>query len=98
MNGATARFSMMARGALCAEALTLVAAPAVARDTITIGITQFPATFHPSINSMLAKSYVLHMALRPLTAFDQDWKLICLLCTTLPTMENGLAEPEGLTA
>ena len=96
MNDAITSFSTMARGALCAAALMLAAAPAVARDTITIGITQFPATFHPSINSMLAKSYVLHMALRPITAYDQDWELICLLCTTLPTMENGLAEPEPL--
>ncbi|MDP6515688.1 MAG: peptide ABC transporter substrate-binding protein [Alphaproteobacteria bacterium] len=76
--------------------VALAAAPGLARDTLTIGITQFPATFHPNINSMLAKSYVLNMALRPITTYDQDWTLACLLCTTLPTIENGLAVPETL--
>ena len=67
-----------------------------ARDQLVIGITQFPATLNPNINSMLAKSYVLNMALRPITTYDQDWNLVCLLCTALPTIENGLAEPETL--
>ncbi|MBI3453091.1 MAG: peptide ABC transporter substrate-binding protein, partial [Rhodospirillales bacterium] len=72
---------------------------ATARDELTIGITQFPATFHPNIDSMLAKSYILAMTRRPLTVYDKDWKLVCLLCTELPTIENGLAKtidlPEG---
>ena len=67
-----------------------------ARDQLVIGITQFPATLNPNINSMLAKSYVLNMALRPVTTYDQDWNLVCLLCTALPTIENGLAEAETL--
>ena len=67
-----------------------------ARDQLVIGITQFPATLNPSINSMLAKSYVLNMALRSITTYDQNWNLICLLCTTLPTIENGLSQPELL--
>ncbi len=61
---------------------------ALARPQLTIGITQFPATLHPNIDSMLAKSYVLAMARRPFTTFDHDWALICLLCTELPTLEN----------
>ena len=72
------------------------AAPAAARDTLTIGITQFPATLHPHINSMLAKSYVLNAALRPITVYDRDWQLVCMLCTELPTLENGLAVRETL--
>jgi peptide/nickel transport system substrate-binding protein len=36
------------------------------------------------------------MTRRPITAFDQDWELICMLCTELPTIENGLAVPETL--
>ena len=63
---------------------------------LRIGITQFPSTLNPLIDSMLAKSYVLAMTRRPLTAFDQDWQLICMLCTELPTLENGLAVPEAL--
>lgn len=80
--------------ALC----TLVAgAPAVvAKDDLTIGITQFPATLHPHINSMLAKSYVLNATMRPLTTYDQEWSLICLLCSSLPTIENGEAVIETL--
>lgn len=72
------------------------AGPARAKDELVIGITQFPATFHPNIESMLAKTYILDMALRPLTAYDADWKLVCMLCETLPTLENGLAKPEKL--
>ena len=68
-----------------------------ARDNLKIGITQFPSTFHPSINSMLAKSYIVNMTNRAITTYDQDWKLVCLLCVTLPTMENGLAQIEMLS-
>jgi peptide/nickel transport system substrate-binding protein len=69
------------------------AAPALAKDELVIGITQFPSTFHPSIDAMAAKSYVLAMTMRPLTTYDKDWKLICMLCTQMPTIENGLAMP-----
>ncbi len=63
---------------------------------LRIGITQFPSTLNPLIDSMLAKSYVLAMTLRPVTVYDQDWKGVCMLCTELPSIENGLAVPEGL--
>ncbi|KIM00394.1 Oligopeptide ABC transporter periplasmic oligopeptide-binding protein OppA [Paramagnetospirillum magnetotacticum MS-1] len=74
----------------------LFAAPALAKDELAIGITQFPATLNPSIESMLAKTYVLAFAQRPITAYDASWQLICLLCETLPSMENGLAKVESL--
>jgi peptide/nickel transport system substrate-binding protein len=61
---------------------------------LKIGITQFPSTLNPNIDAMLAKSYVLAMARRPITAYDQDWRLICMLCVELPTLENGLAVRE----
>ena len=64
-------------------------APAQDKDTLIIGITQFPASFHPNIESMLAKYYALNLATRPITAYDKDWNLVCLLCTSLPTIENG---------
>ncbi|MBI1244004.1 MAG: peptide ABC transporter substrate-binding protein [Alphaproteobacteria bacterium] len=86
------------RRAIAAAALTLLAvsgpAPAFAqpRETLTIAITQFPATLHPMIDSMAAKTYVLGMARRPLTTFDKDWKLVCLLCVELPTFGNGGAK------
>ncbi|GAB1257770.1 peptide ABC transporter substrate-binding protein [Aurantivibrio plasticivorans] len=59
--------------------------------TLTIGISQFPATLHPNIESMVAKSYVLAMAQRQLTTIDANWNMTCLFCETLPTLENGLA-------
>ncbi|MEE8517312.1 MAG: ABC transporter substrate-binding protein, partial [Alphaproteobacteria bacterium] len=67
---------------------------AKARDQLIIGMTQFPATLNPNIESMLAKTYVLDMTRRPFTVHDQSWKLICMLCVTLPTIENGLAVRE----
>ncbi len=66
------------------------------KSELVIGITQFPSTFNPLIDSMLAKSYILAMTRRPVTAYDKDWKLVCLLCTELPTIENGLAKIEDL--
>ena len=65
-----------------------------AKDKLVIGITQFPSTFHPNIDSMAAKSYILAMTARPFTVFDANWELICMLCTELPTLENGLAKKE----
>src|SRR5712691_9417845 len=71
-------------------------ATVAARDSLTIGITQFPATLNPNIDAMAAKSYVLGMALRPFTVYDADWHLVCLLCVTLPSIDNGLAVPVDL--
>mgnify|MGYP001809724681 CR=1 FL=1 len=76
--------------------LLLMALPWVARakDSLIIGISQYPATLHPATEAMMAKSYVLGAALRPLTAYDSHWRLVCMLCETLPTLENGLARRE----
>lgn len=70
------------------------AAAAQPRDVLTIGITQYPSTLHPNIENMAAKSYVLGFTRRPINARDADWALVCLLCETLPTLENGLAARE----
>jgi peptide/nickel transport system substrate-binding protein len=71
------------------------ASPARAdRNELVIGITQFPFSFHPTFEAMVAKSYVLGMTRRPFTTYDADWRLICMLCEELPTIENGLAVPE----
>ncbi len=63
---------------------------------LTVAMTQFPSTLNPHIDSMLAKTIVLQMTQRPLTTFDEKWQLICLLCTELPTIENGKAVPVDL--
>jgi peptide/nickel transport system substrate-binding protein len=81
--------------------LALPWAPASAHDQLTIGISQFPVTLNPDIDAVAAKSYVLGFALRPFTVFDADWKTVCLLCTELPSLENGKAVkttlPDGKT-
>lgn len=64
------------------------------RESLTIGITQFPSNWHPNIEAMAAKSYIEGFARRPVTAYGPDWKLACLQCVALPTLENGLAVRE----
>ena len=90
----------MLAAALCAGAAASPRAgspeTAAAKETLTIGITQFPSTFNPNIDAMLAKSYILAMTRRPVTAYDKDWRLVCMLCTELPTFENGRAWLEDL--
>src|SRR5262245_45360714 len=89
------RFLGMLGAVALAMLSTLGAAPAwAAHDTLTIGISQFPSNFNPLINSMVAKAYVDGMVLRPFTTFDKDWNRICMLCTELPTFENGKAVKE----
>ncbi|MFZ2005976.1 MAG: peptide ABC transporter substrate-binding protein [Stellaceae bacterium] len=63
----------------------------MAHDQLTIGISQFPPALNPDLEAVAAKSYVLGFVLRPFTVFDADWKLVCLLCTELPSFENGRA-------
>ncbi len=65
-----------------------------AKDKLVIGVTQFPPTMHPNISSSLAQSYIHGMTARRFTVYDKDWKLVCMLCTQLPTLENGLAKKE----
>jgi len=69
----------------------LLAAPAYAKDELVLAMTQTPGTWNPLISSMLAKSLISNMTARPLTAWNADWKLVCLVCTELPTIENGKA-------
>lgn len=80
--------------ALFAAATLLgTAAPAgAARDTLTIGLTQYPATLNPMVDSMLAKSYVLGATQRQLTIEGHDWTPVCQLCVKLPSLEDGDAE------
>ncbi|MEI6560315.1 MAG: peptide ABC transporter substrate-binding protein [Rhodospirillaceae bacterium] len=66
-------------------------------DELRIGISQYPSTLHPAIDAMAAKTYVLAMTRRPMTAYDADWQRVCLLCTALPDRGAGTAadEPGG---
>jgi peptide/nickel transport system substrate-binding protein len=63
-------------------------------ESLTIGIAQFPSSLHPAIDPEVVKSYAAGFVVRPITAFDADWKNTCLLCVDLPTLENGLVKLE----
>ena len=80
-------------------AVCALAFPALAKDELVVGMTQSPGTWNPLISSMLAKSLISNMTARPLTARDPDWKLVCLACTEVPSIENGKARvvdlPDG---
>lgn len=85
------------RGALLALALiTALAQQAAAKDDLIVGMTQYPSTFNPMIGSTLARTLVLNAVQRPLIAFDAEWKQVCLLCTEVPTRENGRVKIEEL--
>lgn len=75
------------------------ASPAAAKDELILAQTQAPGTMNPLISSMLAKSLIQNMTARPFTAYDPDWKLVCMVCTEIPTIENGKARlvdlPDG---
>lgn len=61
---------------------------------LTIGISQYPSTLHPAFDSMMAKQYIIAMTRRPITAYNQDWQVTCLLCMGLPNLEDGTAKLE----
>ena len=71
-------------------------APSKPKDDLVIGVAQFPSSLHPDVDAEVVKSYVNEFVIRPITAFDASWKNTCLLCTELPTLENGLAKVEDL--
>lgn len=87
------------RALIAAVTMLALTGPAWAqREQLVIGMTQFPSTFQPSIDAMLAKTYLLGFTQRPFTAYDERWELRCFLCTELPTFENGRARIEELPA
>ncbi|MFQ5467291.1 MAG: hypothetical protein ACE5DS_04060, partial [Kiloniellaceae bacterium] len=62
---ARARRWLVAVGLAC---LAGAAGASARAGELTIGLTQFPSTLNPQIDYMLAKSYVLAMTMRPITA------------------------------
>ena len=63
-------------------------------DMLTIGISQYPSTLNPIIETMVAKSYVLGLSHRSLVRYNHEWVSECQTCETLPTIANGLATLE----
>ncbi len=60
--------------------------------SLTIGIAQFPASMHPLMDILSVREYITGFVARPMTAFDADWQLVCLLCEEMPSRANGLIE------
>ncbi len=89
-------------GAAALTGLALLAgghALAAPRDDLVIGVASFPSTLHPSFDPDVIKFYILGFADRPVTAYQPDWRLQCVLCTRLPSLANGDAvlekQPNG---
>ena len=85
----------MIRAAALWLSLLCGAAAAQPHKTLTIGISSFPSTLHPSIDPDASKFYILGFADRPVVAFDPDRHLQCRLCSELPTVANGDVVTEG---
>ena len=77
---------------LLVSLVTLNSTEAWTKQRLVIGVTQFPSTLNPLIDSMLIKSYVLAMARRQISIIDHNWEPVCQLCTELATFENGRAK------
>lgn len=89
-------FNLLARlfvlGLLLAASVAHAQSP---RDSLTIGMVEFPADMHPFITNQLVRSYVHGFARRAVTSFDINNRLTCLLCTEIPSIANGRAVREG---
>jgi peptide/nickel transport system substrate-binding protein len=79
---------------LCVLALGAHAAGA-AQDRLVIGVSQFPNGLNPTITAQDVLVYGVGFALRPVSTFDRDGHVVCLLCAEVPTLENGLVKREG---
>jgi len=59
---------------------------------LVIGVSQYPTNFHPLFDAHVTRSYINGMTRRPLTTYNADWKLICMLCVELPDLAKGTAQ------
>lgn len=67
------------------------ASPAYALNELVLGMSTAPGSLNPITSAMMATSFINGMRLRFVTAYDANWQRVCLLCTELPTFENGRA-------
>jgi peptide/nickel transport system substrate-binding protein len=92
----TRRQAILAALALLLPGRAALAARSRPSDELDIGISQYPGTFNPMIDPSVAGHYVLAMTRRPITAYDASWRVVAMLCTEVPTIENGRAVPFDL--
>ena len=67
-----------------------------AKDTLVIGMSQYPPSLHPGIEPTVAKTYAIRFGYRPISAYNDDRKMECFLCTEVPTITNGRAKTVDL--
>ena len=69
------------------------------RDSVTIGMSQFPPDMHPYLTSTSVKFVIIDAMNRPMVGVGGDGLPTCLLCTELPSLANGQARlvprPDG---
>ncbi|GGF02419.1 diguanylate phosphodiesterase [Aliidongia dinghuensis] len=85
--------------AVLAAAAGWTGAAEAAHDELAIGLRQAPTSLNPLQTPSAARDYLLWPALRALAGLDKTGRPTCLLCETLPTIENGGARivtlPDG---
>jgi peptide/nickel transport system substrate-binding protein len=83
-------------GAVAAALLHLLnPSPALAqtpKDTLVIGMSQYPPSLHPGIEPTVAKVYAMRFGYRPIATYNDDMKMQCFICTELPSIANGRAK------
>ena len=86
-------------GAVIAAAGSSTAVAQSNKSQLVVGQLQFLTNFHPLVQVNNTKRLVVNYSLRPMTAFNENVENQCILCETLPTIENGLAKivdmPDG---
>jgi ABC-type transport system substrate-binding protein len=73
-------------------AVPMLAQSQAAKDTLVIGMSQYPPSLHPGIDPTVAKTYGMRFAYRPIATYNDDRQMQCFLCTEVPTVANGRAK------
>lgn len=64
----------------------------VVKDTLVVGMSQYPSGLHPGIEPTTAKTFAMRFGYRTISSYNDDRKLECFLCTEVPTIANGRAK------
>lgn len=77
---------------LAALLIPTLALSQTVKDTLVIGMSQYPPSLHPGIEPTVAKTYSMRFGYRGIAAYNDDRKMQCFLCTEVPTIANGRAK------
>ena len=62
------------------------------KDTLVVGMSQYPSSLHPGIEPTTAKTFAMRFGYRPISTYNDDNQMECFLCTEVPTVANGRAK------